>query len=78
MEETRIQTPTIGAADTLTSNPPLDALGPDIAAEGTYPPNDASCESLGVVMPSNTDFCCLPTTMMLHMKVWASRCSLNR
>ena len=56
MEETRIQTPNIGASHTLTSNLPLDALGPGIAAEGTYPSNDASCESLGVVMPSNADF----------------------
>ena len=56
MEETCIQTPNIGAAHTLISNLPLDALGPGISAEGTYPSNDASCESLGVVMPSNADF----------------------
>ena len=55
MEETRIQTPNIGASHTLTSNLPLGALGPGIAAEGTYPSNYAFCESLGVVMPSNTD-----------------------
>ena len=55
----------------LTSDLPLDALGPVVAAEGTYSSNDASCESLGVVMPSNADFRCLPTTMILHMKVWA-------
>ena len=55
MEETRIQTPNIGAAHTLTSNLPLDALGPGIAAEGTYPSNDTSCKSLGVLMPSNAD-----------------------
>ena len=40
MEETCIQTPNIGAAHTLISNLPLDALGPGIAAEGTYPSND--------------------------------------
>ena len=56
MEETRIQAPNIGAAHTLTSNLPLDALGPGIAAEGKYPSNDASCESLFVVMPYNADF----------------------
>ena len=56
MEETRIQTPNIGAAHTLTSNLPLDALGPGNASEGTYPSNDASCESLGVVMRSNANF----------------------
>ena len=56
MEETRIRSPNIGAVHNLTSNLTLDALGPGNAAEGTYPSNDASCESLGVVMPSNTDF----------------------
>ena len=56
MEETRIWSPNIGAAHNLTSNLLLDALGPGNAAEGTYPSNDASCESLGVVMPSNADF----------------------
>ena len=56
MEDARIQTPNIGAAHTLTSKLPLDALGPGIAAEDTYPSNDASCESLGVVMPSNANF----------------------
>ena len=49
MEDARIQTPNIGAAHILTSNLPLDALGPGIAAEGTYPSNDASCESLGIL-----------------------------
>ena len=72
MEETRIRSPNIGAAHTLTSNLPLDALGPGNAAEGTYLSNDASYKSLGIVVPSNTDFCCLLTTMILHMKVWAS------
>ena len=56
MEETRIRSPNIGAAHNLTSNLPLDALGPGIAAEGTYPSNDASCKSLGVVMPSKANF----------------------
>ena len=56
MEETRIQTPNIGASHTLTSNLPLDALGPGIAVEGKYPSNDASCKSLDVVMPSNANF----------------------
>ena len=56
MEDTRIQTPNIGADHNLTSNLPLDALGTGIADEGTYPSNDASCKSLGVVMPSNADF----------------------
>ena len=46
MEETRIQTPNIGAAHTLNYNLPLDALGPGIAADGTYLSNDASCEIL--------------------------------
>ena len=55
MEKTHILSPNKGAAHTLTSNLPLDALGPDNAAEGTYPSNDASYESLGIVMPSNTD-----------------------
>ena len=56
MEDNSIQTPNIGSAHTFTSNLPLDALGPGSAAEGTYPSNDASCKSLGVVMPSNADF----------------------
>ena len=56
MEETCIQTPNIGAAHTLNSNLPLDALGPGISAEGTYPSNIASCESLGIVIPSNANF----------------------
>ena len=56
MEETRIRSPNVGAAHTLTSNLPLDALGPGNAAEGTYPSNDASYESLGIVVPSNTNF----------------------
>ena len=56
MEETRIRSPNIGAAHIFTSSLPLDALGPGNAAEGTYPSNDASYKSLGIVMPSNTDF----------------------
>ena len=56
MEDACIQTPNIGAAHTLTSKLPLDALCPGIAAEGTYPSNDAFCKSLGVVMPSNANF----------------------
>ena len=40
----------------MTSNLPLDALGPGNAAEVTYPSNDASYKSLGIVVPSNTDF----------------------
>ena len=56
MEETRIKSPNIGAAHTLTYSLPLDALGPGNAADGTYPSNDASYESLGIVMPSNTHF----------------------
>ena len=55
MEETRIRSPNVGAVHTLTSNLPLDALGPGNATEGTYPSNDASYESLGIVMPSNTE-----------------------
>ena len=45
MEETRIRSPNVGAAHTLTSNLPLDALGPGNSTEGTYPSNDASNES---------------------------------
>ena len=56
MEETRIQSPNIGAVHTLTSNVPLDALGPGNAAEGTHPSNDSSYKSLDIVVPSNTDF----------------------
>ena len=56
MEDTRIRSPNIGAAHTLTSNLPLDALGPGNAAKGIYPSNEASYKSLGIVMPSNTDF----------------------
>ena len=40
MEETRIRSPNVGAAHTLTSNLPLDALGPGNATEGTDPSND--------------------------------------
>ena len=54
MEDTRIRSPNVGSAHTLTSNLPLDALGPGNATEGTDPSNDASNESLGIVMPSNT------------------------
>ena len=72
MEETRIRSPNIGSAHTLNSKLPLDSLVPGNADEGTYPSNDASYESMGMVVPSNTDFCCLPITMMLHMKVWES------
>ena len=56
MEETRIWSPNTGAAHSLTSNLPLDDLGPGNADEGTYPSNDASYENLGIVMPSNTNF----------------------
>ena len=35
MEETRICSPNVGSAHTLTSNLPLDALGPGNATEGT-------------------------------------------
>ena len=38
----------------MTSNLTLDALGPGNTTEGTDPSNDASNESLGIVMPSNT------------------------
>ena len=78
MEETRIQTPNIGAAHTLTSNLPLDDLGPSIAAEGTYPSNDASCESLGVVMPSNADFLPPSNNNDASYESLGSFCSLNR
>ena len=61
MEENRIRSPNIGAAHTFTSNLPLDALGPGNADEGTYPSNDASYESLGIVVPSNTIFFLLPS-----------------
>ena len=40
----------------MTLNLPLDALGPGNAYEVTYPSNDASHGSLGIVVPSNTDF----------------------
>ena len=56
MEDARIQTPNIGAAHTLTSNLPLDALGPGNAAEDAYSSNDASCEILSIVVPSDTEF----------------------
>ena len=42
MEETRIRSPNVGAAHTLTSNLPLDALGPGNATEGTDPSDDDS------------------------------------
>ena len=77
MEETRIQTPIIGAAHTLTSNLPLDALDPGIAAEGTYPSNDASWESLGVVMPSNADFLLPSDNNDASYESLGSFCSLN-
>ena len=54
MEETRIRSPNVGAAHNLTSNLPLDALGPGNATEGREPSNDASNESLSIVMPPNT------------------------
>ena len=54
MEETRICSPNVGASHTLTSNLPLDALGPGNATEVTDPSNDASNETLGIVMPSET------------------------
>ena len=54
MEETRIRSPNVGAAHTLTSNLLLDALFPGNATEGKDPSNDASNESLVIVMPSNT------------------------
>ena len=54
MKETRIRSPNVGAAYTLTYNLPLDDLGPWNATEGTDPSNDASNESLGILMPSNT------------------------
>ena len=78
MEETRIQKPNIGAAHTLTSNLPLDALGPGISAEGTYSSNDASCESLGVVMPSNADFLLPSDNNDASYEGLGSFCSLNR
>ena len=78
MEETHIQTPKIGAAHTLTSNLPLDALGPGIAAEGTYPSNDASCESLVVMMPSDADFLLPSDNNYSSYESLGSFCSLNR
>ena len=78
MEETRIQTPNIGASHTLTSNLPLDALSPFIAAEGKYSSNDASCESLGVVMPSNADFSLPSDNNDASYESLGSFCSLNR
>ena len=41
MEETGIRSPNVGAAHTLNSNLPLDALGRGNATEGTDPSNDA-------------------------------------
>ena len=38
----------------MTSNLPLDALGPGNSTEGTDPSNDASNEILGIMMPSDT------------------------
>ena len=78
MEETRIQTPNIGAAHTLTSNLTLEALGPGIAAEGTYPSNDASCESMGVVIPSNADFSLPSDNNDASYETLGSFCRLNR
>ena len=39
----------------MNSNIHLDTLGPGNSAEGTHPSHDASYESLGIVVPSNTD-----------------------
>ena len=77
MEETCIQTPNIGAAHTLTSNLPLDALGTGIAAEVIYPSKDASCESLGVVIPSNADFSLSSDNNDASYESLGSFCSLN-
>ena len=78
MEKTRISSPNLGAAHTLTSNLPLGVLAPGNTTEGTDPSNDASCESLGVVMPSNADFSLPSDNNDASYESLGSFCSLNR